>query len=301
MTIELPSGPLAALQAGAHGAPAVLLVPGYTGSKEDFGPVLDPIAAAGLYVTSIDLPGQYESPGPADPAGYTTDAPGAGVREMAAGLGPRVHLLGHSFGGLVARAAVIAEPSAFADLVLMGSGPAALEGERRLRLEQLAPVFAAMGTAGVYAAMQAVDSAAPGYTSPPAALAQFLERRFLAGSPAMLQGMADALRLNPTGWKQLPSGITCLVITGRTTIPGRPRSRPRWHDGWARSTSSSMQRHTRPLWRRWRRRPRRCCGSGAGALRPPSGPRVALADVVLDTWQSGGMPPQTSGTSARPV
>ncbi|MDT4981006.1 MAG: hypothetical protein QOG07_2885 [Pseudonocardiales bacterium] len=213
--IELPSGPIAALQAGTTGAPGVLLVPGYTGSKEDFGPILDPIADAGFHVTSIDLPGQYQSPGPADPAAYTPDALGRRLRGLAAVLGPPVHLVGHSFGGLVTRAAVIAEPSAFADLVLVGSGPAALEGERRQRLEQLAPVFAAVGVAGVYAAMQAVDAAAPGYVVPPAALAQFLEERFLAGSPAMLQGMADALRAEPDRVAELVrTGVECLVIHG---------------------------------------------------------------------------------------
>jgi pimeloyl-ACP methyl ester carboxylesterase len=213
--IELPSGPIAALQAGTTGEPAVLLVPGYTGSKEDFGPILGPIADAGFHVTSIDLPGQYESPGPADPADYTPDALGGWLPELAAVLGPPVHLVGHSFGGLVARAAVIAEPSAFADLVLLGSGPAALDGERRLRLEQLAPVFAAVGVAGVYAAMQAVDAAAPGYLAPPAPLAQFLEERFLAGSPAMLQGMADALRAEPDRVAALVgTGVECLVMHG---------------------------------------------------------------------------------------
>jgi pimeloyl-ACP methyl ester carboxylesterase len=213
--IELPSGPIAALRAGAAGAPAVLLVPGYTGSKEDFGPILDPIAAAGFNVTSIDLPGQYESPGPAEPTAYTPDALGDVLRELAAVLGPSVHLVGHSFGGLVARAAVIAEPAAFADLVLVGSGPAALEGERRLRLEQLAPVFAAVGVAGVYAAMQATDSATPGYVAPPAALAAFLEERFVASAPAMLQGMADALRTEPDRVAELAgAGVECFVMHG---------------------------------------------------------------------------------------
>ena len=46
----------------ATGAP-VLLVPGYTGSKEDFIAVLAPLAAAGHEVLAIDQRGQYESPG----------------------------------------------------------------------------------------------------------------------------------------------------------------------------------------------------------------------------------------------
>lgn len=213
--IELAAGPIAALRAGADGAPAVLLVPGYTGSKEDFGSILDPIADAGFQVSAIDLPGQHESPGPADPAAYASDLLGASVREIAAGLGPQVHLLGHSFGGLVARAAVIDDPAAFADLVLLSSGPAALEGARRSRLEQLAPLLAASGQGAVYAAMQAAARTEPGYAAPPAALAQFLERRFMASSAAMLQGMADALRAEPDRVAELAlSGVQCLVMYG---------------------------------------------------------------------------------------
>jgi pimeloyl-ACP methyl ester carboxylesterase len=195
--LETSSGQIAALQSGEAGAPALLLLPGYTGSKEDFAPVLAPLAVAGFAVTAIDLPGQFESPGPADPNDYTPDGLGAIVREVAAGLGPKVHLLGHSFGGLVARAAVIAEPSAFETLVLLCSGPAALRGERAALIEQLAPLLAASGLAAVYAASLGVYRAQAGYVEPAAPLAAFLERRFVTGVPAMLQGMGDALRSEP--------------------------------------------------------------------------------------------------------
>jgi pimeloyl-ACP methyl ester carboxylesterase len=215
VTLAVSSGPIAALQAGTLGDPAVLLVPGFTGSKEDFGPILDLIADAGFHATSIDLPGQFESPGPDDPAAYAPDRLAAVVLEIAAGLGADLHLVGHSFGGLVARAAVIARPSAFADLVLMDSGPTALDGPRRARLEMLAPVFEAVGLAGLYAAAQAADAAEPGYVAPPAALAEFLERRFLASEPSMLLGMADVLRTEPDRVDELSrSDLDCLVVHG---------------------------------------------------------------------------------------
>jgi pimeloyl-ACP methyl ester carboxylesterase len=116
---------------------------------------------------------------------------------VAARLGTRTLLLGHSFGGLVARAAVIAEPSLFESLVLLSSGPGSLNGTRRVTMDQLEPVLAASGLPGVYAAMQATALADAGFVAPPAEVADFLERRFLGGSPAMLQGMAVALRSEP--------------------------------------------------------------------------------------------------------
>ncbi|HEY0808153.1 MAG TPA: alpha/beta hydrolase, partial [Pseudonocardiaceae bacterium] len=73
-------GPIAALRAPAVGqnlGATAFLVPGFTGSKEDFAPLIDPISDAGIEVIAIDLPGQYESVGPDDEAAYRPDALGA--------------------------------------------------------------------------------------------------------------------------------------------------------------------------------------------------------------------------------
>ncbi|HKC29000.1 MAG TPA: alpha/beta hydrolase [Jatrophihabitans sp.] len=224
---DLPTQRIAALQSGERGARPALLVPGYTGSKEDFGPILDPLAAAGFLVTAIDLPGQLDSPGFAEPADYTPDRLARVVCELAAQLADstrpggmaqpdgRVLLLGHSFGGLVARAAVIAEPARFASLVLLGSGPARIDGQRRMTMDQLDPVLASAGVAAVYAAMQAEWEKDPGYVAPAPDLASFLERRFLSGTPAMLKGMADALRDEPDRVEHLrATGVPVSVLHG---------------------------------------------------------------------------------------
>jgi pimeloyl-ACP methyl ester carboxylesterase len=197
LTLDTPHGPIAALAAGDANATPVLLLPGYTGSKEDFGPILDPLAAGALRPVAIDLPGQFESPGPQHASGYSTEALGRVVLAAALSLGPRVHLVGHSFGGLVARAAVLADPSAFASLVLMDSGPAEIGGPRRALIDHLGPALAEVGVPGVYDATLMLAAAEPDYVPPPPALAEFLRRRFLAGSAAMLQGMGDALRVEP--------------------------------------------------------------------------------------------------------
>lgn len=215
VTFDLSGQQIAGVQAGASDAPPVLLLAGYTGSKEDFGPILDRVAGAGFRVTAVDLPGQFESAGPDDPGAYTPDRLAAVVREVADRLGERVGLLGHSFGGLVARAAVIAEPQRFASLVLLSSGPAELGGTRRGTIDQLEPALADGGLPGVYAAMQAAATDAPGFVAPPPALAAFLERRFLDGSPVMLQAMGDALRREPDRVAELAATrVAVLVLHG---------------------------------------------------------------------------------------
>jgi pimeloyl-ACP methyl ester carboxylesterase len=195
--ISLPAGRVASLQAGEPTARPVLLVPGYTGSKEDFGPILDPLAAAGLHAVAIDLPGQLDSPGPDDPAAYTPAELADTLCAVAAAFDQPVLLLGHSFGGLVARAAVLGTPELFASLVLLCSGPAAIGGQRKATMDALDPVLEAGGLPAVYAAMQASWLAEPGWVAPPPELAAFLEHRFLTSSPAMLRGMAEAIRTEP--------------------------------------------------------------------------------------------------------
>ena len=209
------AGALAAIVAGPHDGPPVLLVPGYTGSKEDFAPQLDPLATAGYRACAIDLPGQFESPGPDDVAAYGTRRLGALLCDIAAELGAPAHLVGHSFGGLVARAAAIAQPAAFASLVLMSSGPAALDGARRDRIELLRPLLPSLGIEGVYAAADAAAQQEPGYVAPPPELAEFYRRRFVSGSPAMLVGMGDALLSEPDRVTELvASGLPVLVLHG---------------------------------------------------------------------------------------
>src|SRR6476661_2469431 len=60
---QAPSGELATLSMGNPDHPRVLLIPGATGSKEDFALMLPQLAAAGFHVLSCDIAGQYESAG----------------------------------------------------------------------------------------------------------------------------------------------------------------------------------------------------------------------------------------------
>lgn len=211
-TLGTAEGPVSVLDAGD--GPAVLFVPGYTGTKEDFALLLPLLADAGLRAVAMDLPGQYETPGPDDLAAYTPDALARSVLAVAAQLG-RPHLVGHSFGGLVSRAAVIAAPDAVRSLVLMGSGPSAIGGDRRERMSALEPVLAAGGMPAVYDALEVIAAGDPAWVGMPAEQKAFLRTRFLAGSVAGLQGMGDALRAEPDRTDELAAvGMPTLVLYG---------------------------------------------------------------------------------------
>jgi pimeloyl-ACP methyl ester carboxylesterase len=190
--VELPGFTLAAIRTGGETNPPVLLVPGWTGSKEDFGPILEPLGEAGYLVTAIDQRGQFRSPFRPD-GDYSPIALGNDLRLAAAALGGGVHLVGHSFGGLVARAAVLADPDQFRSLVLLDSGPAGIDDGRRERLDLMRPVLAQHGLAAVYQALVQLDATQPGYKPPSEEEARFMRERFLASDPKALIAMAEAL------------------------------------------------------------------------------------------------------------
>ncbi len=225
--VDLPGryGPIAALHArtpgSGHPPPTILLVPGYTGSKEDFAPLLDPITEAGLDAIAIDMPGQYESGGPDDEDAYLPAALGMVIAELVGKLaaeGNQVVLLGHSYGGLVARGAVLAG-APVAGLTLMGSGPGELpEGFRRQALDFGEPAMREHGIEAAQKLREQLDEMNPQPAAAPE-LRALLRERFVRSQPAALLGKARALRSEPDLVSSLAralqaGGIPCLVACG---------------------------------------------------------------------------------------
>lgn len=236
LTLPTERGPLAALRLdpppGSRGGADVLLVPGFTGSKEDFLLVLAAIAAAGHRVTAMDQRGQLDSARLdaarldgaeregavhqlAEEQSYSVRALAADLTDVLDTFTEPVHLLGHSFGGLVARSATICEPAAVRSLTLLGSGPAAIPPPPADRLRALGPVLDAGGVTAVWSAAQALDAAEPGYVPPPPEMQEFLHQRYLAMPAAGLGGMARGLLEEPDQVPELAAtGVPLLVAHG---------------------------------------------------------------------------------------
>lgn len=217
VTIPGLVGPLAALDTGPGERGTVLLVAGFTGTKEDFAPLLSPLSDAGWRVVAVDQRGQYQSPGPDDPAAYTVPELAADVAEVGRQLddGGPLHLLGHSFGGLVARAAVLADPGLFDSLTLLGSGPAGLTGPRADLLDHLTPLLAAGGVRLVHDSLEQLAMTDPRSRAVPAPTREFLATRFLSNTEAGLIGMAAAMTGEPDRTAELAAtGVPVLVAHG---------------------------------------------------------------------------------------
>jgi pimeloyl-ACP methyl ester carboxylesterase len=191
--IETPEGPFAALEAlpvsGVVERSPAILVPGLTGSKEDFIAVLQTLAQSGRRVLAVDLRGQYETPGPDNPAAYTCSALGADIDLLAQSLGGEpVHLVGHSFGGLVCREAVIDGRTKFASFTLMSSGPAGITGRRAHAAKKMMSEVPALGLEHLWTAGFEPEALAGGV---PDDVMAFLHKRLLANSPTGLSRMAE--------------------------------------------------------------------------------------------------------------
>ncbi|ADI07186.1 putative hydrolase [Streptomyces bingchenggensis BCW-1] len=188
----------------------VLLVPGFTGSKEDFIALLEPLARAGFRVVAVDGRGQHETGGPRDEAAYAQQELARDVLAQAAALdagadtadataegSAPLHVLGHSLGGLVVRNAVTMAPDTFASLTLMSSGPAAISESQQARTKLLIDALAVTDMETVWQAMRELDPPEAPEESTPPGVEDFLHQRWLGTVPEQLIATGRQLNSEP--------------------------------------------------------------------------------------------------------
>lgn len=143
-SFDAPSGALALIEAGDPAHPRVLLVPGVTGSKEDFAIMLPLMVGAGYFVQSYDLAGQYESAaaGPEnlrppraryDHELFVDDLVAVLERGMPQETAEAAHLLGYSFAGTIASMVTVHRPDLVLSLTLLSTPPLAGQAFRGVK------------------------------------------------------------------------------------------------------------------------------------------------------------------------
>ena len=310
-TIHTGRGSFAALEAvpvpGACERDVALLIPGYTGSKEDFLAILGQLAAGGRRVIAIDMRGQYETPGTDDLDGYAVSAVGSDILAVIRATGAR-HVLGHSYGGLIAREAVLAsaalanaglanaglaeDPGDVGSLTLMSSGPGTLGGPRA---EELRAMLAALdvesgdlpdkdrlqaGVAEIWQAYLEPLAVAEGVTEPVLA---FLAKRMKSNDPSALVLAARYLLSAPDRTPDLArlGQIPMLVLYGEND------------NAWSPAAQEDMAR---------RLRARRVCIPGA-AHSPAVEAPATTASALTTFWEAAEGRPTAAGrqtTAGRP-
>ena len=141
-------------------------------------------------------------------------------------LGP-AHVVGHSFGGLVARAAAIRDPAAMRSLTLLCSGPAALPGDRADSVRALRPVLVEGGKSALWDAM----AEAPAGDPLPDDVAALMKARYDGNSATGLMVMGDELLSAPDRTGELAAtGLPLLVAYGAAD------------DAWPPATQADMAR-----------------------------------------------------------
>ncbi|KQV23845.1 MULTISPECIES: alpha/beta fold hydrolase [unclassified Kitasatospora] len=174
-----------------------LLVPGFTGSKEDFIALLEPLAEQGYRTVAVDQRGQYETGGDDEPAAYAIDELALDLIALSAALGTAtpLHLLGHSFGGQVSRQAVLTAdqrggPLPWRSLTLLSTGPAAIDPGEAARTKLLIDALGGMSLEEIWQLLQQMDQDKP---RPHPEIGEFLHRRWVANRPEALIVMGGHL------------------------------------------------------------------------------------------------------------
>jgi pimeloyl-ACP methyl ester carboxylesterase len=237
-TLLRPDGTLLAILTAQTGPSkgSVLAVHGFTGAKEDFLLLLPELAAKGWTASSVDLRGVHQStsPGP-----YDLDTLADDLVAVAQQIAAPVHLVAHSFGGLSAQRAVIADPGAFASLTLLCSGPAGFTASPDLIPNTIDRLTMFQGSLARHTLEEAWEAkTAYENVAMHPALSSFLRERFVSGShEAAVHNVEDLLFAPDVVDALAATGVPCAVMYGE-------------HDGtWNQVTQNEMavRLGTRPV------------------------------------------------------
>jgi pimeloyl-ACP methyl ester carboxylesterase len=247
-----------------RGDRAFVLVHGFTGSRDDWADVLDELAPLGRTLAPDQRGhGGTTNPGVAD--GYTFEQLVADLAGFLDAVGaPRVDLLGHSLGGMVAQRFALEHPERLASLVLMDTAPGPLQVLPPGALEAAARIARESGTGALVPVMRqmaATDEKRPAATRRceeamgPERFWERIQRKMDAMDPEAFACLAALLGDHPATLPRLAE-IACptLVMVGAEDAPFLAASRalaagiPRARLEVIRDAAHSPQLENRDAW-----------------------------------------------------
>lgn len=117
------TGPLAAQRLGAHDAPAIVFVHGFTQTGNSWKPIAEQFVARGLQAILVDLPGHGGS--------ATVRADLRRTADMVAQMGGVGTYVGYSLGGRVCLHLALMYPHLVKSLVVVGAHPGIADADER--------------------------------------------------------------------------------------------------------------------------------------------------------------------------
>ncbi|WP_426505204.1 cytochrome P450 [Dactylosporangium sp. McL0621] len=291
LALDTARGPVAALltrpSADVDRNAAVVLCAGVVGSKEDFVPVLPALAEAGYHAYAYDYRGHYAQVDGESPEAHTIARHAEDLVAVLESVGRPVHLVGHSYGGFVARAAALARPELLLSVTLIGAGPG-MDGAKHRRL--LSGFDATLALQGAGVMWPVVRRLVPERDTD---RREFWSRRLAGMRLAFLHGALRRSPPRPTAAPTCgPRGCRCCSCTGTaTSASGPPGTSPATPSGSGPSSRSSRTPRTAPTWSSRSARPGRCCASSPA-------PSAATPSGSSSTWSGRGRSPTRTPTTA---
>ncbi len=189
--------------------PPLVLIHGFTGHRDDFIGVLEPLSqlGSGRRVIIPDLRGHGNSDSEPGPLGWCFEQLVNDLMAFLDHLGvDRIDLLGHSMGGFVALRFALAHPERVRSLIFLCTGPEVPPALLKESFLKAAKIAGELGMAGLQAILERVGRA----ESSPLLAARADDywrhhaRRFDAMTPASYHGFGSALFDSPSLVSRLP-------------------------------------------------------------------------------------------------
>jgi pimeloyl-ACP methyl ester carboxylesterase len=228
--IQLSEVTLSVLEAGVGGEP-LMLVHGFTGSKEDFGAEVVRLAGRGFHVVAPDHRGHGASDQPESEDAYSFETFASDLIELAGVLGWQTFdLLGHSMGGMVVQHLALSHPHRITRLVLMDThhGPVGGLDPQLLDLGIELARTQGLGIIQEVVKLGRDPLASPAHTRMCAEVPGYEEwsdAKFLRASPSMFASMLRRFAETPDRLDDL-ADVACptLVVVGELDEPFRAPS-----------------------------------------------------------------------------